>query len=171
MTMFDDHGNLVAAPITESIQIRMYRSAAPSNAPTNSLPAALEASGQKSYEMRLDREMLFSGRAGGLRGVASEEKELFVFNAIGFDLLDNPKTRIDSRRAIPIMQECVWCHREPGIQSLNSRAALLKPNPPQSDDASLDAARWWEQDRTLAWKKSREDWGLLSNDWKNVTRH
>jgi hypothetical protein len=171
MTMFDDHGNLVPVPITESIQIRMYRSVAPSNAPTNSLPAALEASGQKFYEMRLDREMLFAGRAGGLREVARNEKEIFVFNAIGFDLLDSPKTKIDRRRATPIMQECVWCHREPGIQSLNSRTALLTPNPPQSDDPSLDAARCWEQDGTLAWKKNREDWGLLSNDWKNVTRH
>ena len=103
--------------------------------------------------------------------MARDEKELFVFNTIGFDLLDNPNARIDWRRATPIMQECVLVSPRARDPVLEQPHRFAKAESSQSDDASLDAARRWEQDGTLASKKSREDWGLLGNDWKNSTRH
>lgn len=166
MTIFDDHGNLRRAPITESIQIRVFRSVTPSSALPADLTAQLEASGQHFYEIRLDRKLLFSGPAGGLRAVARDEKDLFIFNAIPIDGLDNPKTRVDWSRIHPIVQQCVWCHARPGIQSLNSRAALLKPNPLQRDPGHELPAHWWDQDGTLEWKKRQADWGLLNGYWK-----
>ncbi len=169
MTAFDDHGNLVPAPITESLQIRVYRSVTPEHRESNGdLHGAIEASGQQFFEIRLDRALLFAGRAGGLREVGRDEKELFVFNAMPFDQLDNPKARIDLTRMTPIMQGCVWCHRQPGIQSLNSLPVLLKPNALQREPGYELPARWWEQDGTTFWKKNREEWGLLNGYWRQV---
>lgn len=167
MTAFDDHGNLVPAPITESVQIRVYHNLAPDHRDTpGDLPTVIEASGQQFFEIRLDRALLFSGRAGGLREVGRDEKDLFVFNAMPFDELDNPKTKIDLSRMTPIMQGCVWCHRQPGIKSLNSLPALLKPNSLQREPNYELPARWWEQDETTFWKKNREEWGLLKGYWR-----
>jgi hypothetical protein len=53
------------------------------------------------------------------------------------------------------------CHSGPGIQSLSSRAALVKPNPMQHD-----AGNGLEQEGTLSWKKNRDDWSMLNEYWK-----
>ena len=172
MTAFDDHGNLVPAPITESVQIRVYRNVTPDPRDTpGDLRAAIEASGQQFFEIRLDRALLFSGRAGGLRELGREERELFVFNAMPFDELDNPRTKIDLSRMTPIMQGCVWCHRQPGIKSLNSLPALLMPNAMPREPGYELPPRWWEQDETTFWKKNREEWGLLNGYWRQGNPH
>src|SRR5438445_576484 len=61
MMLFDNQGNLVATPVTESVQIRVYR--------------AIAKSGQDCYEIRLSRPQLFGSKSGGLRAIASNEKE------------------------------------------------------------------------------------------------
>jgi len=171
MTTFDDHGNLVPAPITESLQIRVYRTVTPEHRESlANLKAAIEASGQQFFEIRLDRALLFAGRVGGLREIGPEEKELFLFNAMPIDQLDDPKAKIDLTRTNPILQGCVWCHRQPGIQSLNSLPALLKPNSMQREPGYELSARWWEQDGTTDWKKNREEWGLLNGYWRQPPR-
>ncbi len=169
MTAFDDHGNLVPAPITESLQIRVYRSLTPEHPETSgNLAAPIKASGPQFFEIRLDRALLFAGRAGGLREIGGGEKELFVFNAMPIDQLDDPRTRVDLTRMTPILLGCVWCHHQPGIKSLNSLPALLKPNPMLHEPGYELPARWWEQDGTTFWKKNREEWGLLNGYWRQV---
>jgi hypothetical protein len=167
MTMFDNQGNLVPAPITESIQIRVYRSLTrdPNDQPAG-LDATLAKSRQKFYEIRLDRARLFAGKTGGLREVGRDEKELFKFNVVPIDGLDDPKTKVDLSRITPILKDCVWCHQQAGINSLNSRATLLKPNSLQRDPGYELPPRWWEQEGTIDWKQKRGDWGLLSGYWK-----
>ena len=168
MTLFDNQGNLQAAPITESVQIRVYRNVTPGNTQPTGMAAAVETSGQQCYEVRLDRGLLFAGLQGGLREIIRDEKELFLFNALPVDELDNPKTSVDWSRVTPILQRCAMCHREAGIKSLNSLHTLLKPNPMQHDAGNNLPARWWEQDGTLIWKKNRADWGLLNDFWKRT---
>lgn len=166
MTMFDNQGNLVPAPITESVQIRVYRSVTQDpNQQAAGVDAAIAKSGQEFYEIRLDRARLFAGKTGGLREITRDEKGGFKFNAIPIDGLDDPKARVDLSRMQPILKECVSCHHQPGINSLNSRAALLKPNSLQRDPGYELPARWWEQDGTIDWKQHREDWGLLRGYW------
>ena len=161
MTLFDDHGNLRAAPITERVQIRVYRSVAPVNLQPTATTNATAASGQQFYEIRLDRGLLFAGLQGGLREITRDEKELFLFNSVGVDELDDPKATVDWSRVPPILERCAMCHSGPGIQSLNSRAALLKPNPMQHD-----AGNGLEQEGTLSWKKNRDNWITLNEFWK-----
>ena len=57
------------------------------------------------------------------------------------------------------------CHSPVGINSVNSRLQLLKPNPPQLDpDPPYDALRW-ETQNTAYWKATQYDWGLLNGYW------
>jgi len=168
MTMFDDQGNLRAAPLTESVQIRLYRTVAASGGPTGHMTEFNETSGQQFYEIRLDRSLLFAGRTGGLREIGRDEKQLFLFNGIPFDQFDNPQTKINWSSRTPILQDCAMCHRAPGIHSLNSRAALLKPNPMQHETGNELADRWWEQDGTLLWKENRTEWAAMKSCWRQA---
>ena len=68
-----------------------------------------------------------------------------------------------------ILDRCVGCHSAPGINSLQSRRQLLKPNRPQRDpdpSGSPYDALWWEAGYTLTWKANRFDWGLLNGYWQ-----
>jgi hypothetical protein len=161
MTVFDDQGNLRAAPITESVQIHVYRSVTAVNPPPAGTTTAIAISGQQFYEIRLDRGLLFAGLQGGLREITRDEKELFLFNGVAVDELDDPKAAVDWSRVPPILERCAMCHSGPGIQSLNSRAALLKPHP-----MPHDAGNRLEQEGTLSWKKNRDDWTMLNEYWK-----
>ncbi len=157
MILFDNQGNLVATPITESVQIRVYR--------------AIGKGGQDCYEIRLSRPQLFGSKTGGLRAIASNEKEFFVFNFSGPDedeLSSTAPWSLD--KYLPILEECVTCHRGIGINSLNSRSKLLKPNWLQHDHPELyepvHNRGWWEGTVTLNLKENRYDWGLLHGYWK-----
>ena len=161
MMLFDNHGDLAATPITESVQIRVYSKIAEidrSHAAT--MTEASKHSGQDFYEIRLDRPRLFAGRAGGLRATERDEKEFSTFQSFGFD----------EREPRPVMQFCFVCHSHAGINSLNSRERLLKPNwldhdsPPAAGDQSNP--NWWQYDPDVTWKQRRYEWGLLNGYWK-----
>ncbi len=86
MTLFDSRGNLVDSPITESVQIRVYRAitaAGPNGPDVTSLPALAERSGQTFYEIKLNRPQLFANKAGGLRAMAPDEIEFSTLRAGG----------------------------------------------------------------------------------------
>ena len=69
MMLFDKQGNLVLSPITESVQIRVYREI--TAAGKHDLSAGRDGmdrnSGQDFFEIRISRPLLFSGKQGGLR--------------------------------------------------------------------------------------------------------
>ena len=166
MTLFDKQGNLAPAPITESVQVRVYENVTSGTTePAASLPDTISRNGQHFYEIRLSRRQLFAGKSGGLRAVGPDEKELFQFNAMGFDEFENPPFRVVLTRTPPILEECFMCHRGVGINSLNSRANLLRPNSLQQDHTYAYPPRWWENDATVDWKQTRFDWGLLRGYW------
>lgn len=75
MNLFDHDGSVVSAPITESVQIRVFRNVPTKYGPRpwdeRTEPAAL----QDVYEFKLDRVTLFAGKSGGLRAVTGDEQE------------------------------------------------------------------------------------------------
>ena len=153
MMLFDNRGNLEGTPITESVQIRVYRTV-----PT-----------QDFYEIRLSRPQLFANRAGGLRATGRNEKEFFILSAFGPDGgSPNQYTPLD--KYPPILETCVTCHRGSGITSLNSRGHLLKPywlNHEYSVGAYGPDHKWWEETQDMGWKQNRYEWGLLNGYWKS----
>jgi hypothetical protein len=171
MTLFDDHGNLVEAPITESVQIRVYRAITMAG-PTpdiTSMPALAERSGQDFYEIRLSRPQLFANKSGGLRATAPDEMEFSTFQQQGFDFFEWwLMNRSRPASLVSALQECPVCHSAGGINSLNSRRNLLKPNELQHDSPGGYGPQfnWWAGDETKDWKHDRYDWGLLNGYWR-----
>jgi len=170
MMLFDNLGNLQGPPFTESVQLRVYRTIKAIQAPVNDLRQASEMSGQDFYEIRLSRPQLFANKTGGLRAVGRNEKEFSIFGFFGADEgATNQHIRLD--QYAPILETCFQCHRGAGINSLNSRDKLLKPNWLEHDSpagAYDPGNKWWELNQDTGWKQSRYEWGLLSGYWRSI---
>ncbi|MFZ0637156.1 MAG: hypothetical protein WAM08_16675 [Candidatus Acidiferrales bacterium] len=175
MNLFDNRGNLLNAPITESVQMRVYRSI-PASAQQLTEPRnradVIARSGQDFYEIKLSRAQLFAGDAGGLRAVARDEIEFSSFRQHGDDLFEESvENHTPLGKQLPALQECVFCHSQPGINSLETRRRLLWPNEGQHDDPKHDYGPgpfWWDTDQTIDWKQDRYDWGLLNGYWRSA---
>jgi len=171
MTLFDNQGNLVPAPVTESVQIRVYRSISgvkENHLESDDLTALIAATGQDCYESVLSRALLFANRSGGMRAVGREEREFPVFQSRGDDPFDAGLLASLSlrREMMPVYAECAMCHSAGGINSVESRRLLLKPNPFHRESPGGLPARWWENDGTADWKQQRYEWGLLNGYWR-----
>jgi hypothetical protein len=162
LTLFNDHGGLDASPITESVQIRVYRSVAQSPVPAAGIDQLVEKSGQDFYAIRLSRPLLFAKKAGGLKSALPDDRDFTLFGGGGPD--EGTPAHYASLAAYhPVVKACVMCHREVGLQSLSTRGRLLKPNPLQQDlPAEASGPRWWRDARVLSWKQRQDDWRLLS---------
>jgi hypothetical protein len=169
MTLFDRNGALVATPITESVQIRVYRAITTRHDRNNvSIDWPAARTEQDFYEVRLSPAQLFAGQAGGLRAIAHSETEFPVLQTQGTDGFE-----FSAKKHIPletfgrrILDSCVSCHSAPGINSLQSRRQLLKPNRAQHDPDPPFDSLWWETQNALGWKANRYDWGLLNGYWQ-----
>jgi hypothetical protein len=168
--LFDSEGEIEASPITESVQIRVYRSittAEPRNF-TGGIDYMIEHSGQDFFEIKINRSLLFSRKNGGLQAVGRNDKEFFTFQSQGDDQIIELANRSDfERNRIPEVQTCVWCHSGGGVSSFNSRSSLFRPNRRQQDpDNAQYGPIYWGDPTTIAWKQNRYDWGLLNGYWK-----
>jgi len=170
MMLFDRNGVLVSTPITESVQIRVYRTITArhdSDRVDVDWPAARTE--QDFHEVRLTQSQLFAGQAGGLRAIAPTATELPVFQTQGEDAFESsakqhsPLPKLLGGR---ILERCAGCHSASGINSLRSRRHLLKPNHAQLDPKPPYDSLWWESENTAIWKASRFDWGLLNGYWQ-----
>lgn len=174
MTTFDRDGNLVPAPITEGVQIRVYRSVSTGaeTLPMNNLEDFANASGQDFYEFRLSRPQLFAHQSGGLRAVGRQDRDLFTtFASHGFDEIDSFRPPKSLEKFPAVTQLCAECHRGRGVKSLNILPKLLKSEFLQTDESSFYPPRWWENDGTVDWKARRFDWGLLTGYWQASSAH
>jgi len=173
MILFDNLGNLVVSPITESVQIRVYRAITTARRRDfSSGPAEMaRKSGQDFFEIRISRLLLFSGKQGGFKATARDETEPPTFQTIGVDLIGNSRTGPRVNNSSPtIMQSCVNCHSGGGISSFNSLDSLLKPTRRQQEPRDIAyGARYWSETNALWWKKNHYDWGLLNGFW-NASR-
>ncbi|MGC2662000.1 MAG: hypothetical protein WA324_28905, partial [Bryobacteraceae bacterium] len=151
MNAFDRDGNLVATPITESLQVRVFhkisgRSDRPDIIDGRS-PAREE---QDVFEIRLSQVRSFPGNTGGLRAVDPGETEFATFQTHGMDAFEFAAERHEPAKGSVILNRCVACHSQPGILSLQSLKLLLKPNRAQVDpQGGNDPNRnfgqsWWQ---------------------------
>jgi len=168
--VFDSEGEIEASPITESVQIRVYRSITTSEPRnfTGGIDYMIKKSGQDFFEIKMSRPLLFSGKNGGLRAVGRNEKDFFTFQSQGDDQISELANRADfEKNHIPEMQTCVWCHSGGGVSSFNSRSSLFRPNRrPQDPNSPQYGPIYWGDSTTIAWKQNRYDWGLLNGYWK-----
>jgi len=165
MMLFDAQGKLATTPIVESVQIRVYHTVTANQQQAFGFDQMIARSGQDFYEFRLSRPLLFAGEHGGLRAVARDEKDLPIFGVQADDRFENPPYRVELTRSPAVLQECVMCHHEPGIASLNSRRNLVKPSYLEQFIDYDPPNRWWDNDGTIYFKKDRFDWGLLNGYW------
>jgi hypothetical protein len=172
MILFDNQGNLVVSPITESVQIRVYREITHVRARdfTGGFATMALNSGQDFFEIRISRPLLFSGKQGGLRATAHDEREPSTFLTQGFDEIDGRPGQ-GNRSFSAVMQSCLGCHSGGGISSFNSLDSLLKPTRRQPDPQDVGyGPRYWNESIALWWKEHRYDWGLLNGYWKGSVR-
>ena len=174
MMLFDNQGTIAATPITESVQIRVYRKIAEiDRLHAATMAEAMHSSGQDFYQIRLSRPQLFAGHAGGLRATERDEKEFAMFGFFGADE-GEPRQYMSLDKYQPVLQSCFTCHSHAGIDSLNSRERLLKPNWLQHDSAPSSGDQtipnWWQYASDTNWKQARYEWGLLSGYWKAAAR-
>jgi len=169
--LINREGNMESVPITESVQIRVYRTVTSIDRTpgetASTLTEASKNSGQDFYQIRLSRPQFFAVRAGGLRATESSEKEFMMFDAFGAD--EGVRGRYMSLDQYqPVLLTCFMCHRGAGINSLNSRERLVKPNWLQhdSDPGTPAPAQSWSYEAP-EWSRNRYDWGLLSGYWKS----
>jgi hypothetical protein len=174
MMLFDNQGTPQSTPITESVQIRVYRSVPAHAEIINDESQAFKKSLQDFYEIVLSRPVLFAGsaaqRSGGLRATGRKEKQFSLLNSFGAD--EGPPgqfAKLDNYP--PALESCAMCHRGAGINSVNSRRVLLKPYWLTHDYAERPGytpppTQWWDYDQGVSWKQQRYEWGLLNGYWK-----
>jgi len=172
MTLFDNQGQLVLTPITESVQIRVYGNVSAEDdlgAVANGFDEEIARSGQTFYEIMLSRPQLFAHKAGGLRATGRDEKQYFIFNFMGPDE-GRPPYNASLEGSTPALKECVVCHANKGLNSVRSRVRLLKPHELQRDRShDADGPAWWQDPRTIPWKQGQDDWALLNQYWKGAS--
>jgi hypothetical protein len=150
MLLIDDRGVIVPSNVIESIQLRTFRR-----------PHVFS-------ELRMSRASLFTGRSGGLRAVAADEKDFITFSAKGMDPFETlpppgPLTLAS------VLEGCNNCHHvahERAIETVLSLRRMLKPWP-LVDSHHERWARWFTQPIVAADAKRRSyEWGLIEGLWQ-----
>jgi hypothetical protein len=162
MNLFDKNGNLVATPVTESLQVRVYRSVTANPGVTN-VHSGTVSRDQEFFEFRLDRRALFAGKPG-LLAIGRAEEEFPVFSTQGEDAFETPPARQSH-----ILQSCPACHGDSGIHSLRSKEQIVRMREHAAQDVVDDlhfGPIYWEAEETLSLKRSQYNWGLLNGYWK-----
>ena len=138
MLLIDDQGLIVPSNMVQSIQLRVFRGK------------------QSFFEFRMSRESLFASKAGGLRAVGPDDVEFLTFSAKGDDPFETRGAAgTGATRQACSLASAPPCHSElePGIRSVKSVRALLRPN------AIVDSrherwARWFTQPSVAAQAKT-----------------
>ena len=166
-----------ATVLTESVQLRVYREVPEMTAQT--LYAALVGNTadhwrarawQSFQEFRLSRALLFAGRAGGLRAVGPDERDLSTgFGSHTWDELERRGYRPEGRSFAetsqePVRRDCFACHSLPGVSSFNSffnyRTSLSgsdRPRPFSLSEMPVSEVAT----AAVKWKEGRPNWAAL----------
>ena len=156
MVVVDDADEVAAAPVTESVQLRVYR---------RIRPVGVEGveevrQGQAFCDFDLRRSDLFAGRSGGLRPIDADQQAYLALDFLTGS--EDPFEPSEERReslAMPALKTCAACHSESGVYSVHSFTRRFSPGP-------VDLALWPgdvkdERRKALDWKRRQYDWGLL----------
>jgi len=151
MLLIDRSGTLRESPLTESLQIRVYRK----------LDLGIP------FEYTLRRCDLFAGRNGGLDVVGADEASYFDFQTRSGDVFEMSKLP----PAAAIMQTCHQCHTRldgrGGIHTVNTIYARV--------DIGQKVTGLWattlkqEKSMRIDWVRKSFTWGLLQGLWEART--
>jgi len=157
LCLIDDHGQLRATRMIETLQTRTYKSIPDLEGSFDTFRDA-----QLFAEFQLDR-----AHESALRVVAEHEKDFqFVhFRSNGGDPFEQ-QTPADWVKNLPLVRSetlrtCEGCHTYPGIFSLNTYT-MFNTGAQRLDSSTLEL----ETQRDLTWKMRRFDWGLLQGLWR-----
>jgi len=162
MMLIDSDGNLRPTTLTESVQIRVYRS----------IPGGVEIRPEEAlktqdmFEFTLDRRNLFESVAESLREVRRDEKNFLLFRAHGIDWFEKDG-EIERARGL-VLTQCASCHSSPGIHSVLSYSerrfqSAGKPPPAFGETRIID-----QEQMALGWKRRQSEFGLLKSLWQTV---
>jgi hypothetical protein len=171
--LIDSSHRVVVSPLTESVQLRAYR--AIPDFSTRTLEAALgggaESRNARSWqavqEFRLMRALLFSGRAGGLRPVGTDERDFKTgFNAHPWDELEVRFTgQTFTGPRLGVKENCFACHGLPGVTSFNSLQDFHSGIATDGDKRRLYPIQEMKlaevAGAAVKWKEGRADWTAL----------
>jgi hypothetical protein len=165
--LVDADGEVVASPITESVEHRVYRSIAPLTpqdfADAHRIgPGFFARAGQDFEEFSLNRAALLSHRDGGLLPLAESEPIFSTFSTHGSDPLEGSMRWLRTDAAAARMG-CKDCHAAPGVYSINSFVPFrLMPGPsgltaPQLSEGTIAAS----ERKAVALQQQRPEWIAL----------
>jgi hypothetical protein len=144
-----------ATPITELVQIRVYR-----QIPKNAEEGFRNRSGEQDvYEFVLDRDKLYAG-GPGLRAVGTDEPaEPFFDRSEGRDPFE--RIRAPIAPDMPQLKTCIECHNGPGVYSMLSMNRGLHGNSRARGEVFRIFAWDVEIGYTIRAKTEQFSWGLL----------
>jgi hypothetical protein len=145
MLLIDNTGTLRATPLTESVQLRVFR--------------RLDTG--DPYMFTLQRRDLFAGRSGGLHAVGATETSFFDFQTRGGDIFEM-KTRSP---APALMKTCTSCHARLDVRGGIGTVVTIYAR--DDKDPGLAATDLAQQVRfTIDWTRATYTWGLLQGLWE-----
>jgi hypothetical protein len=177
MMLIDDKGKIRPTRLIEDVQLRVFQ-AVPR---AEDLPAEKRQSSelllrrdqmQKNdfYEFQVRRKDLFSGKAGGLHAIESDEQVFSLFSVADHDIFEKQPEdfrrrlrELDPARGQPrsstenlkSSHSCNACHGQgPGIHGVLSYSRVPPPE-------LLESSRRDQEEIAIDWKLHRYSWGLL----------
>jgi hypothetical protein len=163
MMLIDSNGDLVPTNLTESVQIRVYRSIPAGTAIRQ--PEALRT--QDVFQFTLSRRKLFDGPAGSLSEVLRDEKEFMLFRSHGIDWFEHEGDPESDR--FSVLNQCANCHASPGIHSVLSYSERrFQPSifPPAFSETKIAD----QEQMALGWKRRQYESELLRGLWQTTSR-
>lgn len=154
-----DDGNPTPTPLTESLQIRVYREILPPEMESDS--NATNAQGFVDFELR--RADLFSEKNGGLRALQGDDlvpRALMFFRGWTDPYEATTEVEHSHHQLEPAFRQCAACHARGGIRGVNSysQAGVVRPTESLGlFPVSIDDARA----RSANWKTGLKDWAEM----------
>ncbi|HEV3259815.1 MAG TPA: hypothetical protein VG013_23305 [Gemmataceae bacterium] len=154
--LIDNTGTLRTTPLTERLQIRVFRRGSHGELGTGD-----------PHDFVLSRKDLFAGRNGGLRAVGADETSYFDFETHAGDVFEMKKRP----PAAVLLKTCASCHARhegAGVVSLASihegdpKYPGLQPAEQEGKTYDLEA----EARPTINWTRKTYTWGLLQGLWE-----
>lgn len=149
LLLINDKGQIVATPITESVQIRVLQ---------------LAATVMNVYEFKLSHTQLIADKAGGLYAVSPDDKEFPVFLDHGIDAFENKDFTIENAQALTL-KFCDACHFGEGPSNIISYSR--NPFPLSSGEPPIltETDTKTEAGLVIAWKQTQANWQSLQQFW------
>jgi hypothetical protein len=152
MMAIGSDGNIVATPLTQSVQLRYYRR-------IGELPFSELGTTQVFHEWKLSRKRLFAGKTGGLHIEDDRQPALRSLQFVtGFS--DPFESDELARHLTPKGNLCNACHSGETVRSINTFARAAQRSRLKGP-VLADTTPETERHRTIDWKQTQHEWGLF----------